>query len=325
MIERWVNFWNHREPPTVMALLRICLALVFLWELFELWHLGLVEPLYAPRAGGGIGDPVGRHDWLYQQLPNHAMTAWILFVPLVLLTIMFGVGFLTRFSAVALVILYAEMNDAIPVADRSVDALLRNMTLLLAFSQCHRCWSVDAKIRTGSWHGDGKEYPNWCRYLVILQLITLYFIAGISKMSYTWLPTGNWSALYLSMRDPAYALLPPSLLKSLYPMTQVLTEVTLFWEWGSPLLLLALYFRNTPTKAGRLRAIFNRINFVWIYLGIGIAFHFGCMVALNLGIFPHVTLCLYVAFLRPAELQQLSRFLTRWVSQKQRPVVSQQG
>jgi hypothetical protein len=66
-------------------------------------------------------------------------------------------------------------------------------------------------------------------------------------------------------------------------------------------MLLAYWYRNTPDRPGRLRAWFNRVNFLHVYLLVGAIFHLGTHLSLQLGIFPFAVLALYPAAFRPDE------------------------
>ncbi len=194
--------------------------------------------------------------------------------------------------------------------------LIRNVIFLLAFSSAHRVWSLDARIRTGSWRGDGRPVPAWPRYLLIIQLVILYFTAGVQKVASSWTPFGGFSALYIAMRDPAFAMGPQPWLDTLYPATQLLTASTWLWEWAAPLLLLSLYYRDTRERPGRLRTVLNRLSFRTNYLLIGVVFHVGTALTLQLGIFPWAVISIYPACFHPDELRSVLVRVkqNRWIS-----------
>ena len=305
----WVDLWDRREDPRVLATVRILLASVVLCDWLRILSLDLVVPLMAPLTAGGMGAPMARTTppWLYTVLPAEPQTAWLLFGAAVVLTVMLGVGLATRAAAVGLVLLWAQLAQCLPAADRGIDMLIRNVIFLLAFSGSHRTWSLDARLRTGSWRGDGQRVPAWPRYLLVVQLVILYFTAGVQKVASSWTPFGDWSALYIAMRDPAFARGPQPWLDALYPLTQALTASTWLWEWAAPLLLLALYFQDSRTRSGRLRALLNRLRFREGYLLIGAIFHIGTALTLELGIFPWAVLSLYPACFHPDELPRASK------------------
>ena len=189
--------------------------------------------------------------------------------------------------------------------------LLRNALVVLALSPAGRAWSVDARIRTGRWRGDGLPAPSWPRYLLVVQLLVLYFTAGVQKVSRSWLPMGDWSALYIAMRDPAFSKLPRSWVDATYVLTQLGTLTTWLWEWSAPLLLLAYHYRDTRTRPGRLRALCNRSDLLVLWVALGAIFHLGTDFALRLGIFPFACMSLYPAFFHHDELRSGARWVRR--------------
>jgi hypothetical protein len=304
-LRRWIALWDRREDPRPVALVRIFMSAVVLYDWLRIYTLDLVVPLFANSAGGGMGTPMTRKvvPWLYAMFPDGTDAAWVGFSLLVGLTVMLGAGLFTRLSAIALVLVWTQVALGLPASDRGIDMLIRNVIFLLAFSSAGRVWSLDARLRTGSWGGDGKLVTAWPRYLLIIQLIILYFTAGIQKVASSWTPFGGWSALYIAMRDPAFAMGALPWLDDLYPATQILTASTWLWEWMAPLLLLALYFRSTRQRSGRLRAVMNRLSFRSTYLLIGAMFHVGTSLTLQLGIFPWAVLSIYPACFHPDELR----------------------
>jgi hypothetical protein len=54
----WVALWDRKEPPDVLALVRIGIGLVLLYDLLVTWRLGLVGTLMATVDHGGLGPPV---------------------------------------------------------------------------------------------------------------------------------------------------------------------------------------------------------------------------------------------------------------------------
>lgn len=306
----WVSLWDRREGPQPQALVRIFLCVVLVVDWVYLRWLGLVTPLFAPAAFGGMGMPMQRTAaglWLYEALPPQwvAEVSWWLVLGLML---MVGVGLLTRLSALLLVLLLAQLAIALPGADRGIDMLNRNILLLLVFAHSHRVWSVDAWLWRG---GAAHLVPAWPRYLIMMQVVVLYFTAGVQKVATSWSLFGGYSALYIAMRDPAFAVFSPEFLRAVYPLTQVLTAGSVAWEWLAPCLLLALYFRDTRTRSGRLRRTFLRLHIRSWYLFFGFCFHVGTAFGLQLGIFPWAVLALYPACFHPDEVESAWRRIRR--------------
>lgn len=312
----WVSLWDRREHPRALALVRIALALVILSDLLWMLRLGVVVDLFGPLEAGAVGNPLGRGTppLLYRVLPATAAGAGGAFAAAVLACLGLLFGLAPRVCAVLLCLLLAQFALVLPPADRGIDMLLRNVLLILAVSGAGEWGSLRAWRRTGSlWGKSADRVPAWPRYLLVAQLVLLYGAAGASKVASSWLPGGDLSALYVAMLDPAFQRVPAPLLEQAFPLTQVATLATWLWEWSAPLLLLALHYRSTRERGGRLRALFNRLPFVGGYLAVGAFFHLGTHFTLQLGIFPFAVLALYPAVLHPDEVAVLGRRLRSWV------------
>lgn len=305
----WVTLWSRTERPYTLALLRIVLAATVFADQLAILQLGLVEALWAPADVGGIGDPMGvvPPPLLYRLFAATTTTTWVAFGLWVASTLSFCLGLFTRASGLLMVLLYAQFALILPGGDRGIDMLLRNTLLVLALGASGAALSVDARRKTGSWLGDGAQVPAWPRYMLILQLIVVYFTAGVQKIGFAWLPVGHFSALYIVLQDPAVAKTAGMDLSAWYGLTQFSTATTLLWEWSAPLLGLAIYYRDTRDRPGRLRATFNRLDFRALWLLVGVLFHVGIHLTMRIGIFPFAMMALYLCAWHPDELVALVR------------------
>jgi len=328
MIGWWHRLWTRTEHPGALAGVRVLLACVVLVDLLRAGQLDLVVGIWGDVDAGGILDVVGRKrvPEIYQWLPPSPGTAWVLWGVAVGSSVALLVGLGTRIAAVVLCLALAQMALVLPAADRGIDMLLRNALLVLACSRAGATASVWARIRTGSFFGVvGGPAPAWPRHLLVVQLVLLYWGAGSAKVASAWLPIGDHAALYLAMRDPHFARLSAETVAGLYPLTQLLTASTWLWEWSAPLLLLAYHYRDTRTRPGRVRAAFNRVGFVHLYLALGVVFHVGTHLTMRLGIFPFAVLALYPAAIHPDEWARGCRALLRGVRGDECPSATAPG
>jgi hypothetical protein len=290
----------------VLSLIRILLPFVLLVDLFEVWRLHLVIPLWGPGDAGGMGNPAGQAvpPELYAWCGNTVGVARGAFTVLVAALACLTVGLFAQPAALVALLVYAQLALVLPGADRGIDMLIRNVLALFVFVPSGRTWGVDALL-----FGRLERAPAWPRRLLILQLVVLYFTAGIQKVAVAWWPWGGLSALYLVLQDPAVARIPFDWLEGLFPLTQLLTGVTMLFEWGAGLVPLVYFFRATRTRPGWLRAQANRLDPVrpWMLLGLGM--HLGIAATMRLGIFPWTVLSLYPALLHPDELARAIRNL----------------
>jgi hypothetical protein len=311
----FVMLMDRREPPTVLALVRISVALVILTDLLWIWHLDLVTALWAPTpdglATGAIGEgapPLTR--WLGGG-PEAARALWLVAV-IAMACVLFGLG--TRAACAISVLVLSEVSRLTPDADRGIDILLRIALGVLALSRANAIWSIDAWFRRLRGHAAVTLVPAWPRYLLFAQMIWLYFSAAQAKVDPAWGLGGKFSALSSIVDDPHFARFAPGWSSTLYPLMQAATIVTMAFEWGAPVFLLATWLDATRERGGALRRILARLHLRWAWLAIGVSFHFGIALMLRLGIFPFGTLALYWVFLRPEEVD--SAFRRGRVSQK---------
>ncbi len=312
MIQAWVRLWDHREHPRCLALIRICVGLALLVDFLRIAQLDLVLPLFAPTELGGISNVSERPriPEIYALLPATTATARAAHALVCVTGLTFALGLFTRLSGLLLLLTSAQLALVVPLGDRGIDLILRNVILILLFSGSHRCWSIDAWRKTGSFQGDGEELPAWPRHLLVLQLVVMYAMAGVQKTSLDWWPWGHYSALFVILHDPAIALWDMrTLLNQLYPLTQIGSLLTMVFELTAPLVLLVFYYRGSQDRPGRLRAWVCRHNPHFWWLGAGVVLHIMIAGTMALGIFPWAMLGLYPAFLHPEELAALGRRL----------------
>ena len=296
----WRGWMDRREPPLTLGLLRLLLGALLVIELLDEARLGLAAPLrLAAEDGGLLAAPL--LDGAALGLSPGA-AAWAFFGVQLACAAGLLLGLAPRASALGWVLLSAALSRALPQADRGVDMLLRNVILLLAAAEAGAALSLPAALRRQLLGPLGLRIPAWPRQMIVLQVILVYCSAGWSKLASPWTPVGGWSALSLSAQDPAYARLPAAWVVAAGPLTQLATALSWLWEWSAPALLLAVYFRDTRTRPGHLRAAFNRLHLLWLSLGLGAAFHLGTHLMLRIGAFPFVMIVLYVAFIHPDRL-----------------------
>ena len=297
-LSRWVTFWNRAEPGTQLALVRLCVGVVIAYDLLLAARYDVVHALWDTPAHGGMG-------LVTVPLKLGAQGTWAV-ATIAALTL--AVGFFSRSSALVLLFADAALARMLPEADRGIDVLLRNALILLALSQCGATWSLDARWRTGSFRSD-VHVPAWPRYLIIIQLATMYWFAGMQKLSPPWTSTDGYSALYFVLRDPHYATFDARrLLDASYPLLQLSTVVTLVWERSSVLLPLIVFYRETASRRPLANACARaRLFPLWVTIGVG--FHLMLAVSMNLGIFPWGCLALYPALFRASDLRSLTHRL----------------
>ncbi len=304
MWRAWVGIWSREERPSVLALVRVLVAVVILADFATLQRLGLTEVLFTPQEIGGFPDVSDRNPvpelyrW-FAATPAVAQGAW---GAVMLSATCFGLGLLTPLSGAVLVLVYAQLAQVLPLGDRGIDMMLRNIVCILSFSACGRVWGLDALL-----FGRREVAPAWPRHLIVLQVAVMYFLAGIQKVALSWTPVGGYSALYLILQDPSIARHDFGWLRDVYPLTQLASLMTVCFEYSAGLIPLVYWFRATRQQPGRMRAWFNRVRPIRVWLLVGVLLHLGIAATMTLGIFPWAMLALYPAFFHPDEVGWGSR------------------
>jgi hypothetical protein len=291
MIRRFITLWDHREPATAIAAVRIAVGLTLLADLLHAAALGLPSILWrAPSSGGIAYNAASPAAWASSLLH---LDGTILHAIACLAAASFAAGALTRTSGAVLLLTSAQLAHLLPEADRGIDQLLRAALVILILSPCGTTLSVDARLRHGRWSRPDALEPGWARRLLVVQLAWVYLSAAMHKLQSAWLPGGDFVALYRILHDPHVARPAASAFAAAAPwLTQLATAVTVVFEWSAPLVLY-LGARGWP-----------RLRMVWILTGL--AFHLGLAASMRLGIFPWGMLALYPALLSPPDWAALT-------------------
>jgi hypothetical protein len=300
----WVEFCAGREDPLPMALVRIALGLVLLGDLVWIGWCQLPVLLWAPRGAGGASDPLAvKGAFLLHHAfePSTAASwgpplAWGLWGAAVATCASWTAGWWTRTSGLLLLLVYAQTAIANDTADRGIDRLIRIIIVLVLVSGAGRVLSLDAWRARTFWNSSAASALP--RALVVGQLAVMYGSAGVEKFALPWFPWGGYSALFIILQDPIYAVQDHSFLASppWYWTTQLGTAVSHVWEWTFPILPVLYWFQATRERPGWLRAWSNALDLRTVFVVVGVVFHLALFFTLHLGIFPLAMLALYPAF-----------------------------
>lgn len=311
----WVAVWDHREPATSLALCRIFVALAILGDLLVAHRLGLVEAVWSPPPTGFSNMDLRNPSWAIRLWGAGPDTAWIVWGLAVGLCVTVMLGFCTRLSCVGLAVMSAQLAYMAPDGDRGIDKLLRVVLLVLALSGSHGRFAIDAVIRRRLFKrpigGALGLVPAWPRYLLFLQLIWMYFVAGVAKAGGGWNPLNGVNVLARIWSDPHLSKVDPDTAASLWPLGAFFTVGTLVFECGAFAWILAMYWNRTKERPGRLRRWSNKLRLRWLFTISGIGLHLGIAMTLKLGMFPFGCIALYPVVFAPDELRRAWRWIRR--------------
>jgi hypothetical protein len=312
---RYVDFWSEREAPDSLALLRITFSLALLANLVEQLAAGVVLELYASPLSGGIFQ--ARPDAplsLFRIFPGLSATpavVWSLFVGQFLAGLLLLAGCFTRLAALLCFLIQVTLYDQMPLFVFGGDNVFRVFLFLMVLAPGGAAWSIDAL-----WRGRA-DVPRWPRRLFIFQLTVVYVATGVMKLGSSWTFMDGWSAVYLSLNLPGIARWQGDWAAWVYPLTQVGTFVTRWWEMTFFLVPLNLFLRRRQgeqaPKRGRLRRLLARRDLRVPYIAVGVVVHVSLTVLFDLGLFSVAMLSLYPCLLRPEESRRLlTWFATRF-------------
>jgi hypothetical protein len=294
----WVALMDRREPATALALVRIFAAFVLLCDFLWTYHSGVIDPLWSRFPDGFAGAHSGWAD----SLGISAFGLWAIATAALACVV---VGLATPVACIVFVIVSAQLSAIAPDTESAIDMLMRIAFVVLALSRCNARWSVDAWIARRIGRPMPQLVPAWPRYLLLFQVLWMYFSGGQNKSSHDWDPIGGFTALANALLDPHNGRLDPALISTLYPLTRVATALTITFELTALAYLVWLYFAATPDRPGRLRRFAKRTRVRWIWFSLYIFFELGIAVGLKLGPFPWGMLAFWPVLLLPDELERL--------------------
>jgi hypothetical protein len=306
----WVELWDRREPPTALALVRIAIGLCVMVDLLQVRWLGLVEAVWAPPPFGlgyGGSDKHWAVDWFGESRQTAQLMWWLAFGSIALFT----AGAATRLTGALFVLVYAQLGYISPDSDRGIDIAARVFVGILVFSSCHARWSVDAWVRRRIGRPFPDEIPAWPRYLLLFQLLWIYFSGGHNKSGPEWSFPGGFTALANVMSDPHIARFESGWVSTMSPLLRVATFATMLFELSAPAMLLWTWLSATRDRPGRFRHWVNRLRLRWGWIALGVGFHLGIAVFMKLGMFPWGMLAIYPVLFHPGELVAAEAWLRR--------------
>jgi hypothetical protein len=269
------SWWTEPIRAEGLAALRIGLAAVLLADVLGIYWPRLHD-LFGPDSLGSpetfcrdqASFPWSAACQLDQGglLPSAAV-AWTVAAVLLL------IGWWTRVSAGvawASSLVFYHFN---PYIHNAGDTIRTIILFYLMISPCNAVWSLDSWRRPrGRKERPVFVYP-WAARLLFVQMVLVYFFNGVFKLLGPEWRAGNslhYVLADLSLARWSYAQLPLP-----FVVTKLLTWVVLAWELAFPLLIMDRRIRG-------------------IALMLGVLFHLGIGLSLELGAFAPYMLCLYL-------------------------------
>ena len=303
MKRRWlalVGWMTAEEGAAPMALFRISVGAILLWNLLSMVSSGAMTLLWLPEASGGLREPPV--DGLLASLVGvSAVATRALMAASIVASAMMMIGVATRLAALVLLVCFSHFLTLFPAAVGGHDHLLTGACFLLMLSRSDVTLSVRCRWAHGCWTSPEK-IPGWPRKILVYQLVIMYVSTGIQKVGISWWPMGDLLAVHNVLLLPQWSRADWSWIAWLSPLTQLGTAVTVVWESSWWAVLWWMWLRKTADRGGYLRLWAGRVNIRRVYVLIGVLIHTTLWIMMTVGPFSPITMAHYFCLFAEEEL-----------------------
>jgi hypothetical protein len=280
LFARWTHWWTRTGPPHVIALFRIAFGgFLFFYYAIQLPYVamlysreGILLPLIEPTTV--IGLPF---------VPPPAWVAYVLFLSFLSFLLCFTLGAWTRGTAVLSFILYVYYWIlSLHQFGTSFDRLFLFSLLVLCCSGCGKTFSVDMRVRAGSFLA-WEPVSILPQRLLAVQIAATYLGVGWQKIILDDWQSGEvlaWGFVGRWATPPAWWIARLNIPIRAY---DVAVDAIKWFEVTIP---FGLWFRRTR----------------WWYMAGGTLFHVGIAILLDIWWFLAL-IPAYVVFFRPEDVR----------------------
>lgn len=308
---RWdafVAFTSEREGGECLGVVRILVGLVAAYAMAEMIFTGMLDVVWMNHLtnGGGGAFTLENGPWLIRLLggPTHNVILSLAITAMIgSLVLALGVG--GRWPTLVTLHAFTAVTRLNNQAGGGYDPLLTNAMWLLFLGNASTGISVDAWIRTRRSGAQKAQVPTVLaiiRRLLVFQILLVYGMTGLQKLSPVWTPAGGYSALYWVFQEPTWRRYDMRWTAPFYLLTQIGTAITWHWETSAFGMFVYYWLRVTRERGGRLRRWAQRFDLRIPYLIVGVCLHMGILLLLDVGHFSFASLAYYPAFFRSEEL-----------------------
>ena len=291
----WDNFWFRSIDARQFAALRI----VF----------GLFSVIYLCQLLPYVTSQFSDSGWLgtTRQIAEQSGGSWSLlfltvgaYIPLfayvfvgigILSAALLMIGWHSKIAAFICWLVWVSLWNRNPLLFDGDDAILKIMCWYLMLSPCGNCWSVDTKLQKRP-----QFVAVWPLRLVQFQIALIYFVSGWVKFySLDW---QSGDVIQYVLIHPHYSRWDGWAFSSEAAIPEIFAGLADFIKWWEVLFPLAL-----------IHPLSRKLSLL-----IGLMFHLGLFLTMNLRWFPIIMLALYLALISNCLFKMLEEALYNLLS-----------
>ncbi|HXP78883.1 MAG TPA: HTTM domain-containing protein [Verrucomicrobiae bacterium] len=299
LFRSWNEFFYKPQSPSPVCLFRIFYGVIILADLLMLRPEWLMW--YGPHAFTTLNTTHflfrGPSMSLFELLPQTDLAINTFFWVFLFCTVCLTVGFMTRFTAVAVYLCLGSIEMRNGFILNSGDTLMLVCGFFLMFAPSGALFSVDhwLRVRRGRVDAGVPLCSPWAQRMLQIQTAVVYFATFYWKtLGILWI---NGTAVYYALRLDDFHRFPLPPLHNLF-LIKTLTWSTLAIEFALGVLI---WFKETRYPV----------------LLAGICLHIGIEYAMNIPLFEWMIVATYINFVEPEDLSRswnwFRRQSTKWV------------
>jgi len=293
LVNAWDTFFFSPQSPTPVALYRIFYGLLVVTTLGLLhgdwltWYgvnaFMRIETMHKVEPGIRLN--------LFLVIPQNDTWVLVFFWVFLMFAVFLTVGFLSRFSSIAVFLCLLSIHQRNLFILHSGDTLLRATGFFLMFAPAGAAISVDRlwRLRRGKEGLAIQPRSPWAQRMIQIQMSLAYLSTFLWKMRGSeWL---NGTALYYTTRLAEFQRFPMPALEN-GVILRLATWSALFVEFAAGVLVWIRKLRY------------------WVLL-LGLCLHLFIEYSMNVPLFQWVIMATYVCFIDPADLSRAWAWVRR--------------
>ena len=282
-LSAWDRFLFEAESPSPLALLRVVWGV-----LATLWAISLLADIdpFMTRGELYYGGSNATAYWNPLEWTHWHQAPMAVCILLIVTGITTSIGLFSRASSLIAVLCMLSLQRTNPIVMNSGDFVLRHVGIAVALGPSGLLLSLDALRARRRAKAKGEELPAprrapWALRFLQLDIAIGYFLSMWPKLRGDTWHDGTAMGLALRITD-VQRFAPPQ------------------WLFDQSLFLNAVTWGTLAFEASFLFLVWKRRWRPWV-LGVGILFHLGIDVFIDVGFFSYAMVASYIAFI-PADV-----------------------